>query len=487
MPRRLSPTSDQFRRAIAYWQMKGDIQPLEALLDQVASPVLPQLDVLLREVLMTSSKDVFTVAWMQRQSEVLRNQPTLVYLLACHPSGQVREAAVQLLGGLRTPLATGLLLVRLNDWAAPVRHRARQALSDPLSAPDSRLLLHHFALVSRLTGAVRAPNLELPLRVMALLETEQGRQDVQAVVPTLEPATRLACAQLILRRDSGLDASILALFLDDPHAAVRRLAVAAAPVQALPPFLGDPDARVREMALSRLLQEASGEQNATWLAETLLDAQERVRLVASYALKQRGVDLRQSYLKHDPAQLAGTRLLGWIAGLAVTGTAADAELIAPLVQHPRSRVRAEALHALGTLDPQRYLALLTDSLLGSTQVSRVATRILIANQLFTPALLRRLWSQATTSLQQGRLIALAPSLGRFEAAGVLLQWYPEVAPSLIPRVDRWLEVLLEGAQRLYFTQPPASLLAALHARVQQLPADHSLAQTLRGLNAIQPH
>jgi hypothetical protein len=45
-------------------------------------------------------------------------------ILAAHPSGWVREAALPLLGQCSTPLSVGMLVLRSNDWVIPIRVRA---------------------------------------------------------------------------------------------------------------------------------------------------------------------------------------------------------------------------------------------------------------------------------------------------------------------------------------------------------------------------
>ncbi len=80
---------------------------------------LPQLDEHLRRVFWNGSLapfPAFTPDWMSRAGEkLLSGSPAVLCVLACHPNGYVREAAVLRLADVNTPLSTGLLLVRLND------------------------------------------------------------------------------------------------------------------------------------------------------------------------------------------------------------------------------------------------------------------------------------------------------------------------------------------------------------------------------------
>ena len=84
------------------------------------------------------------------QMELHFADPGLIVLAACHPSGWIREQAVRLVKAIPEEIATSLLLVRINDWAKPVRHRAELLLSPMLAKldPDKKMAL--VPLVDRL-------------------------------------------------------------------------------------------------------------------------------------------------------------------------------------------------------------------------------------------------------------------------------------------------------------------------------------------------
>ncbi|RKN33870.1 HEAT repeat domain-containing protein [Micromonospora musae] len=82
--------------------------------------------------------------------------------------------------------------------------------------------------------------------------------------------------------------------------------------------------------------------------------------MARDAARRLGVDAREHY---RTTVSAGEPAPGAIAGLAETGSAADAPLLRPLLTHPQARVRGQAVRALRLLDAvvaREVLALLRD-------------------------------------------------------------------------------------------------------------------------------
>lgn len=487
MPRFTPSSLQEIRSALDDWRNYGALDPLETLLERMALTDLLRLDLILRDALSSPMPmdSLLTPEGVRAETEWFTRHPGLLAVLASHPSGHVRELAVELLATVSTPLATGLLLVRLNDWVAPIRRRAEEALSARLSVANLPLLLPNLPLVLRLLDEVRAPNLELVLRVLALLDTTGGLEELRTVFPGLNPGTRLTLARQMLTKEK-LPAALVRLFLRDPAAPVRLVMIERLSDNELLPLLNDPSARVRATVLSRLLQSETAEELLPLLYEALLDPREAVRLVAGHALALQGVNLRQSLLEMDPATLPDDRLPGWLAGVAAHGITDDASHTEPFVTHPRKQVRVEVLHALGRLDAHRYRVLLAEGVLGSTLLSRVASRALEQGDLLTPNLLHELWTRAETPLHQSRLISLSQRLGRFEAAALLLGWQDSIPSALMERTDEAVERLLTGYGRSYATLPPPSLLLALGVRVRGLSASHPLVRLKAELTRLLP-
>ncbi|ULH16659.1 hypothetical protein MF271_08830 [Deinococcus sp. KNUC1210] len=479
MARRPLPAFSDIDAAVFHWRIYGETQRLEVLVEGLAAPDLPVFDERLRAAFRIHLP--VSALSTSADAEWLLKTPGLVAALASHPSGFVRELAVRQLADLDTPHSTGLLLVRLNDWVLPVRQQAQQALRARLDAAHVRHWLLAFSLVSRLDGSIRAPDAALLSEVVTLLCDPAVFKDVRVTLRALDSGTRLALARQVIGATGNLPPALHGLFLHDASAQVRLAVAAGAAHEQLPELLNDPDARLRAFALKELLHLRGIDDLRFVLDAALLDPQSRVRLVAQYALGQTGEDVRQLYLAQSQDALDQRQLPGWISGLAEVGRPEDAARISPFLDHPRTAVQVEALHAVGTLDARTYHASLEAALLRSPRVSRVAARALEVVDLLTFRVLTGLWPDAQTGVQQRVLLSLAQRLSRFDAAELLLSWRSQALPELHDVLDQAVVRLLSGAGNRYFTRPPASLQHLLGETVRPLPAAHPLSLLERTL------
>ncbi len=183
MPGRFLLTGPEFEEAFRLsWEAHED-PGLQALLDRMPLTMLLQFDAWVRHhdpqvpasfrALTADALDPGRTPWM-------RDVPGLVSVLACHRDGTIRRAALPLLARLDTPLALGLLLVRMNDWAVPVREQARALLrSHVLQVPLTRWL-QVFPLLARLAQEVRSPDPALVRAVVELFLTADGQRTLEA-------------------------------------------------------------------------------------------------------------------------------------------------------------------------------------------------------------------------------------------------------------------------------------------------------------------
>ncbi|MBB4956290.1 hypothetical protein [Micromonospora polyrhachis] len=105
-------------------------------------------------------------------------------------------------------------------------------------------------------------------------------------------------------------------------------------------------AEVRVVALTGLVRVGQD----AYVAGYLDDDAPLVRAVARDATRRLGVDVREHY---RTAVNTDVPALGAIAGLAETGSAADAPLLRRMLDHPSSRVRVQAVRGLRLLDEIR--------------------------------------------------------------------------------------------------------------------------------------
>ena len=471
MTSRIFPTDLQFAEAICLAWETNDDRELLAHFEQMPLAQLPHFDEWTRRWVWHFPAPQQFVSLNSLAPELiprLLEAPGLLYALACHRNGRVRSDAVPLLARLDTPVALGLLLVRVNDWAAPVREQARAALLALLPHLPLTRWLQVFPLVARLAQEVRSPDLTLVQLIVSLFLTPDGERVLTAQYPSLAQDVRRTLTTLLLNGQETLSLPLLLLFARDPVPIIRLAAVRELPTTHLTPFLNDRDGTVRVLALRRLLPTLSPEEAAKQSLVALLDPQERVRLLAGYTLQQRGQDVRAAYRQVSSGTLSESQLRGWIAGLASEGQKEDAALIGPFLTHTSARVRLEALYAAGTLDPLGYRSALAAGVLGTSRVSKAALQIMKKAGLLTSAdLLEDLLTQATTPGLKRRVIRSALSLSRFEAAGLLLRWRGGRASELKGEIDVLLTSLLEGYGRTYYARPPAELLAQLRAASAQ--------------------
>lgn len=409
-----------------------------------------------------------TLTWIRAHASALQHAPGIVTLLAGSPDGHVREAAVRLLAGNDTRLATATLLLRSSDWVTPVRDASRVALHARLTAPYVAHWLHTVTLVDRLLLLERGDS-TLAQGAHDLMTSPVGIQALPGVLEAGHPVTRAALLTVILRLPEEQRTDPLDLFLADPSAVVRRRVAAVLPSDRLEPILTDVDAGVRETALGRLLNDTPLDVVPGVLLRALLDSRVAVRLLAQYEAKRRGVDVAAYYAGVEETVLDAGGMAGWAAGVQERKVVSALPRIERLLRHPRARVRLEALVAVGTLAPQVHSAALERAVLGSTLEARAAARLLTRYDLLTAERLEALWGWAADG-QRTRLIWLASTLPRFEAVALLLEW----RHGTVERRDAFdsaLRRLLLGTT--FYTRPEAGQAAMMRAAVAggTLPED----------------
>lgn len=298
--------------------------------------------------------------------------------------GRVRERAVRLLAESRSLAALPVLGLRAADWVPQVREAARDAISRRLDDDDD--------------DDAAALSVIAPMALF-LAQRQQGRWLAEqtsrrlADARSLRVVTRLlASTNLQLRRAAyqvladagtlGLERAVQAA-LHDRDIVIRSrcaelaasLALDAGSALLIRPMLASRTPLVRVEALAALNR--LGELDT--IRAALPDRSSLVRGTARFYLRPHGVDFAEIYrplLGSDSDAVT----LGAVAGLAEVGTAADAEVIAPLLNHPRVKIRVEAIRALQTLaraiDVEQMLTLIQDD--PSPAVKRQATTAILA-------------------------------------------------------------------------------------------------------------
>ncbi|MFJ8916339.1 hypothetical protein [Amycolatopsis sp. NPDC102389] len=269
-------------------------------------------------------------------------------IAASHRDGRVRELAVTRLLARPCPEILPFLLLRMTDWAAPVRDVARAGVvrllhDDPATylRPAAETMLH---LGRRRRGGFGMRQLYAAAYDVPVAVIEQLMCSANLAVP------RFAFEVRTRRGDLKVDElTRLALTNSDKNIrarageAVAREAVWTGRVDVLRELATCRHGEVRISALTGLARLGHWEE----IAGLLDDRSTLIRALARDAARRTGVDAVGWYRS---AVSGANPSLGAIAGLAESGRAEDGRLLYPLLRHSAARVRAQAIGALRILD-----------------------------------------------------------------------------------------------------------------------------------------
>ncbi|MFE9694355.1 HEAT repeat domain-containing protein [Micromonospora sp. NPDC005806] len=287
--------------------------------------------------------------------------PVAMALASMHGDGRIRERAVAAMVGRPCPEVMPFLVLRTAEWAKPVRDRARAGLALLLADdPDgclSAVLPMALRLDARRRGGfavtqIRAALLSAPAEVWRELLGSGGRRQRRFVFDIVVAQGWLRLPDLVTCAETDSDVGIRVRAAE----AACREAVWTRRPDVLRRLARSVRAEVRVVALTGLVRVGLDGDVAAYLD----DDAPLVRAVARDAARRLGIGAREHY---RTAVSAGEPALGAIVGLAETGSAADAPLLGPLLSHPQSKVRAQAVRALRLLDAvvaEELLSLLRD-------------------------------------------------------------------------------------------------------------------------------
>ncbi|CAL9437690.1 hypothetical protein SUDANB176_02181 [Streptomyces sp. enrichment culture] len=284
-------------------------------------------------------------------------------LALCHPDGRVREAALD--GVAEHPAVLPLLVVRADDWAAPVRERARRLLGEVLDVETAVALAPLILRVGRrergafgvelLDGVLR----RAPRERLLPLHTHTDRAVRRFALRSAVGEGLLSPGELARHASRDDDPVVQDLCADAAVAAVPDEGGESDWDAVLEPLLGARSPRARSAGVTALRRAGRPERAVGFLA----DRAAVVRACARYVVRRHGTDPLPWYRERcaDPADPAVPP--GAVIGLAECGERADAGLLWPLLAHPVPAVRARAvagLRALDATDVERLLPLLGD-------------------------------------------------------------------------------------------------------------------------------
>ncbi|HEV3051459.1 MAG TPA: HEAT repeat domain-containing protein [Longimicrobium sp.] len=401
-----------------------------------------RLDELMR-ARMEGYSGIHAPAWIRDAADVRRlvlaeeTGAAVLGLISTHPSGYVREAAIQRLSLMNGGAELPPLLLRANDWVPQVRARAVDALHARRVEAYAPHWVRSLALVLHLRRCGRQDHRPLVDGVLALLRSPAAREHVRGGLASPEGTVRRACFRILLDAGGPELPALLRDALGGDDAMLRLLAAQAAAgldevalAQLLPRMLADSFGRVRLTAL-QLGAERMGAGVLPALRQGLLDRSPTLRADARAALQWlEPTDLAAFYRAHVIARAA--HLPAVIAGVAETGGAEDAALLAPLLDDARPRVRAAALRALVRLTGDAAVPALVRAVGdASPAVSHAAALALRPRVVRAQAAALDAWLGGSHPMHVRRnALGLLALRGKWDAIGWILTTLTDADPEL---------------------------------------------------------
>ncbi|KAK1183617.1 hypothetical protein B7755_039130 [Streptomyces sp. NBS 14/10] len=388
------------------------------------------------------------------------DRPVALAFACLHSDGRVRERAVRRIVDRPSPELMPFLVLRTGDWVRQVRDRARAGLTDllsrdparyvPAAAPTALLADRrrrgHFARRQLLAALLSAPGAVLLDGLLASPLREQRRFALEVAGAT----DRLPLRALVSLAEGDTDVRIRARAAE----AAAREAVWTDRADLLRRLAAARHREVRATALTGLIRTGHPDEATA----ALDDPAGLVRAVARDAARRTGADPLAHY---RAAVRAPQPPVGAVDGLAEIGSAADAPLFLPLLDHPQAPIRAHALHALrtfGAVPVDRVIPLLRDP---SAKVIRQAVTALRPHTAkLPPGLAAALLTDSRAAVRRAgyRLLSEPDPVSRLRT---LLPLAADPDPRLSARVAADITALARGVPSLDTTDEQRTDLLAL--------------------------
>jgi hypothetical protein len=286
----------------------------------------------------------------------------LLGLLTSHGSGYVREAALRKLVRVDPDFAWPFLLLRINDWVAPIRARALEFAESQLPRLPQEKLVKYLPLVERLKHVGRAEPSGLLRQFDARLATPEGLAALESGLAILPLRSRRAAyVRLLAQPEVSAPFLLRALAENDPPVSLAAAARSWEVLQGaeLEPFVQSLE-RSRLPTVRREAYVAYANRLPaiadTKLRVALLDPSEAVRDFARVRLQ--GLNLATFYRE---SLAAATLRPGALLGLGEVGNKDDVERLRPFFKDARPRIRRAALRAAVLLDVRSIAPELRDA------------------------------------------------------------------------------------------------------------------------------
>jgi hypothetical protein len=367
-----------------------------------------------------------------------------------HPSGFIRQAAVEQLCASNSGSVLLFLLIRLNDWVENVRRVAQSCVEARLQPEHLGSFVDALPLILKLRVAGRVDHGPLLHRIRSFLTTEAGIKALEAALDAQDQLVRRFAYRLIAESPHTHLPSILDRAFRDSDPIIRRWA--AEQIE----HTGDRDRQrpllVRAMSdrIGRIRADGLGrfavlfpDEAREHMMGALLDRAPAVRSAAQvWARRSANIELVAFYQDHLHGD-SPTQIRAAIAGLGETGTAADISQLLPFLKDERVAVRRAALGGVGRYT-SNYTPSVTEALLDeSPAVSRLAFHVLADNiPLIDVETLWHQFSEQHPYHVRRNILALLNHLPKWERIVYLLRATgdsdPQIAALAFEEVRRWM-------------------------------------------------
>lgn len=286
----------------------------------------------------------------------------LINFCSFHPNGHIREEAVKKLSKIKDGSELPFLLVRLNDWVAPVREQAQMAIKERLIPEYASVFIENIPLVIRLHSCRRVNHHNLVESVFSLLKRNECFQAVWNGLESKNSFAKQLCYRLALDLGNSIGPAILDKALKELEPIIRLMAARVICSNTL--FSGyiarlieDRYAPIRRLALTTL-SERNPFEAISELKNALLDPHISVREVArSYLGSQTDIDFTNYYLDY----IWGEESKSLSTALIALGEVRSPDVAEVLADYANTndglKVKRAAIKGLSYLDTNQFLEL----------------------------------------------------------------------------------------------------------------------------------
>ncbi|HQR32375.1 MAG TPA: HEAT repeat domain-containing protein [Blastocatellia bacterium] len=420
----------------------------------VLSPVqLAKLDLLIREVSPYLGEN--RKRWFQLSAADLSTFESAELsfpffgLASFHSSGYVRESAIKRLKENHDGRELPYLLIRLNDWVAPVQQAAEKEIFERIRIDYAHHWVSNLALLRRLILASRKNHQPFGEAVFALLRQPECQPALLAGLVDKDVQVRKLCFQLAAESNMWNLRELTERSLSDTHPGIRLWGArqvskldASSIALLLDVLRKDRFMPVRREYL-RFVVDKLPDRAIDDLKFALFDSSASLRWEAAQLLQQaQPFDLLMFYRRAFD-DMRDENLIGALSGLGENGKEEDAPLVLRYIDHPRNKVRKTALRSLSNLSAQEYLPIFLAKLLDqSTAVSNQAGKALADKSRFVQG--SRLWEafcETPRSNLKLRILLLIFRLPKWESIPFLLNAVADsdqmIAQASIKLINRW--------------------------------------------------